>query len=80
VIIENRPGAANTPGAAQVARAKPKSPTAGLRPMMPDMLPRVRRGRNPRVPYNTGHGHPGWALSAATADAVAALATARGNA
>ena len=55
-------------------------PWTGLRPMMPDMLPRVARGRNPRVFYNTGHGHLGWTLSAATADAVAALATARPNA
>ena len=54
-------------------------PWAGLRPMMPDMLPRVARGRNPRVLYNTGHGHLGWTLSAATADAVAALATATPN-
>ena len=55
------------------------TPWAGLRPMMPDMLPRVARGRNPRVLYNTGHGHLGWTLSAATADAVGALATARLN-
>lgn len=55
-------------------------PWAGLRPMMPDMMPRVMQGRNPRVFYNTGHGHLGWTLSAATADAVAALAMARGNA
>jgi D-amino-acid dehydrogenase len=55
-------------------------PWTGLRPMMPNMLPRVGRGRNPRVFYNTGHGHLGWTLSAATADAVAALASARGNA
>jgi D-amino-acid dehydrogenase len=48
-------------------------PWTGLRPMMPDMLPRVGRGRNPRVFYNTGHGHLGWTLSAATADAVGAL-------
>jgi D-amino-acid dehydrogenase len=54
-------------------------PWTGLRPMMPDMLPRVARGRNPRVFYNTGHGHLGWTLSAATADAVGALATARAN-
>jgi len=54
-------------------------PWAGLRPMMPNMLPRVARGRNPRVLYNTGHGHLGWTLSAATADAVGALATARPN-
>jgi len=55
-------------------------PWAGLRPMMPDMLPRVMSGRNPRILYNTGHGHLGWTLSAATADAVAALTTARKNA
>ncbi len=55
-------------------------PWAGLRPMMPDMMPRVMRGRNPRVFYNTGHGHLGWTLSAATADAVGALVTARSNA
>jgi D-amino-acid dehydrogenase len=51
-------------------------PWAGLRPMMPDMLPRVMQGRHPRVFYNTGHGHLGWTLSAATADAVATLVTA----
>jgi D-amino-acid dehydrogenase len=55
-------------------------PWAGLRPMMPDMMPRVMRGRNPRVFYNTGHGHLGWTLSAATADAVGALVTSRPNA
>jgi D-amino-acid dehydrogenase len=54
-------------------------PWAGLRPMMPDMMPRVMQGQNPRVFYNTGHGHLGWTLSAATADAVAALATGRRN-
>jgi D-amino-acid dehydrogenase len=54
-------------------------PWAGLRPMMPDMMPRVARGRNPRVFYNTGHGHLGWTLSAATADAVAALVSTRVN-
>ena len=54
-------------------------PWAGLRPMMPNMLPRVAYGKNPRILYNTGHGHLGWTLSAVTADAVAALATARSN-
>lgn len=43
-------------------------PWAGLRPMMPDMLPRVGTGRHPNVFYNTGHGHLGWTLSAITAD------------
>ncbi|MDX8352612.1 D-amino acid dehydrogenase [Cognatiyoonia sp. IB215182] len=46
-------------------------PWAGLRPMMPNMMPRVGAGRQPRVFYNTGHGHLGWTLSAATADIVA---------
>jgi D-amino-acid dehydrogenase len=42
-------------------------PWAGLRPMMPNMMPVVRAGRRPGVYYNTGHGHLGWTLSAATA-------------
>lgn len=46
-------------------------PWAGLRPMMPDMMPRVGQGRQPNVFYNTGHGHLGWTLSAGTADLVA---------
>ncbi len=48
-------------------------PWAGLRPMMPDMMPRVMQGRKPGVFYNTGHGHLGWTLSAATAELVAGL-------
>lgn len=48
-------------------------PWAGLRPMMPNMLPRVCAGRRPNVFYNTGHGHLGWTLSAATAQIVAGL-------
>ena len=47
------------------------TPWAGLRPMTPSMLPRVGRGRKPGVFYNTGHGHLGWTLSAATARLVA---------
>ena len=43
----------------------------GLRPMMPDMMPRVGPGRHPGVFYNTGHGHLGWTLSAATAQRIA---------
>ncbi|MEO1549444.1 MAG: D-amino acid dehydrogenase [Pseudomonadota bacterium] len=45
-------------------------PWAGLRPMMPDMMPRVGPGRAPGVFYNTGHGHLGWTLGAATAEMV----------
>lgn len=48
-------------------------PWAGLRPMMPDMMPRVGRGRAANVFYNTGHGHLGWTLSAVTADMVAGV-------
>lgn len=51
-------------------------PWAGLRPMMPDMLPRVGPGRAPGVYYNTGHGHLGWTLCAVTADTVAAMVAA----
>lgn len=46
-------------------------PWAGLRPMMPSMMPRVGPGRREGVFYNTGHGHLGWTLSAATAELVA---------
>ena len=46
-------------------------PWAGLRPMMPNMLPRVGPGCRPNVFYNTGHGHLGWTLSAITAHQLA---------
>ncbi|MBX2855332.1 MAG: D-amino acid dehydrogenase [Rhodobacteraceae bacterium] len=46
-------------------------PWAGLRPMTPSMMPRVGAGRRPGVFYNTGHGHLGWTLCAATAELVA---------
>jgi D-amino-acid dehydrogenase len=48
-------------------------PWAGLRPMMPDMMPRVGRGRRANVFYNTGHGHLGWTLSAVTADMIGSI-------
>lgn len=48
------------------------TPWAGLRPMMPDLMPRVGPGKAPGVYYNTGHGHLGWTLCAATAEMVAA--------
>ncbi|MCK1744690.1 D-amino acid dehydrogenase [Bradyrhizobium sp. 139] len=50
-------------------------PWAGLRPMTPNMMPRVGRGKRPNVFYNTGHGHLGWTLSAATAEMVADVIT-----
>lgn len=46
-------------------------PWCGLRPMTPNMLPRVGPGKRPGVFYNTGHGHLGWTLSAATAQVLA---------
>jgi D-amino-acid dehydrogenase len=48
-------------------------PWAGLRPMMPNMMPRIGSGSKPNVFYNTGHGHLGWTLSAVTADMVSHL-------
>jgi D-amino-acid dehydrogenase len=50
---------------------------AGLRPMMPNMLPRVAPGKRRGVFYNTGHGHLGWTLSAATAQIVADMVSRR---
>lgn len=46
-------------------------PWAGLRPMMPNLMPRIGRGKAPNVFYNTGHGHLGWTLSAVTAEMIA---------
>ena len=46
-------------------------PWAGLRPMTPNMLPIVRRSKVPNIWYNTGHGHLGWTLGAATAETIA---------
>ncbi|MBU3556214.1 D-amino acid dehydrogenase [Polynucleobacter sp. Ross1-W9] len=48
-------------------------PWAGLRPMMPNMLPVVGRGRKENIFYNTGHGHLGWTLSAVTAEMAASI-------
>lgn len=48
-------------------------PWAGLRPMMPNMMPKVGRGKSPCVFYNTGHGHLGWTLSAITADMIGSV-------
>jgi D-amino-acid dehydrogenase len=48
-------------------------PWAGLRPMTPNMLPIVRPSKTPYIWFNTGHGHLGWTLSAATAEIVAEL-------
>ena len=47
-------------------------PWAGLRPMTPNMLPIVRPSKRfDNIWYNTGHGHLGWTLGAATAEIVA---------
>lgn len=46
-------------------------PWAGLRPMLPNILPKVGPGKLPTVFYNTGHGHLGWTLSAITAELLA---------
>jgi len=49
---------------------------AGLRPMMPNMMPRVGKGRQTGVFYNTGHGHLGWTLSAGTAEMIGEIISA----
>jgi D-amino-acid dehydrogenase len=35
------------------------------------MLPIVRQSKTPHCWFNTGHGHLGWTLSAATAEIIA---------
>ena len=52
-------------------------PWAGLRPMMPNMMPKVGQGRRANVFYNTGHGHLGWTLSAITAEMIASEVAAK---
>jgi D-amino-acid dehydrogenase len=52
-------------------------PWAGLRPMLPDLMPKVGPGKKPGVFYNTGHGHLGWTLAAATAETIAAVVAAK---
>lgn len=48
--------------------ASDHSSWACLRPMTPNMMPRVGRSlRKSNVYYNTGHGHLGWTLAPATA-------------
>ncbi len=48
-------------------------PWTGLRPMTPDMLPRIQQTPMKGVYYNTGHGHLGWTFSAITAQMIADL-------
>jgi D-amino-acid dehydrogenase len=49
-------------------------PWAGLRPMTATMFPVVRHAKTTdRVLFNTGHGHLGWTLAAATAKEIAEL-------
>ena len=47
------------------------TPWAGLRPMTPDMMPLIFESRAKGIFYNTGHGHLGWTLGAATGDLLA---------
>jgi D-amino-acid dehydrogenase len=46
---------------------------AGLRPMMPNMMPCIGKGKRNGIFYNTGHGHLGWTLSPVTAEMVGDL-------
>jgi D-amino-acid dehydrogenase len=45
--------------------------------MLPDLMPKVGAGKRPGVFYNTGHGHLGWTLAAATAETIAAVVAAK---
>ncbi len=46
-------------------------PWAGLRPMMPSMMPKVGKGKLKGIFYNTGHGHLGWTLGVLTSQLIA---------
>ena len=48
-------------------------PWAGLRPMMPNMMPHIGKGKKSGVFYNTGHGHLGWTLSCYSAEAIGTI-------
>ena len=54
-------------------------PWAGLRPMMPNMMPHIAKGRQKGVFYNTGHGHLGWTLSCVSAHMVGDLVLSQHN-
>ena len=48
---------------------------ACLRPMTPNMMPILRQSKtNPKVYYNTGHGHLGWTLGPFTAQKTCEIA------
>jgi D-amino-acid dehydrogenase len=40
-------------------------------------MPKVGAGKKTGVFYNTGHGHLGWTLAAATAETIAAIVATR---
>jgi len=42
-----------------------------LRPMTPDMMPLIFESKVKGIFYNTGHGHLGWTLGAATGEILA---------
>jgi len=54
-------------------------PWAGLRPMLPSMMPKIGAGSKPGVFYNTGHGHLGWTLSCLSAHMLGDIVTAKNN-
>ncbi|MBL6604437.1 MAG: D-amino acid dehydrogenase [Alphaproteobacteria bacterium] len=58
---------------------KAVTPWAGLRPMMPSMMPHIGAGRKKGVFYNTGHGHLGWTLSCVSAQMIGDIVHAKGN-
>ena len=54
-------------------------PWAGLRPMMPSMMPHIAAGQKKGVFYNTGHGHLGWTLSCVSAQMIGDIIHAKSN-
>ena len=46
---------------------------SGLRPMTPEGVPVLGKGKHSNLFYNTGHGHLGWTMSCGTARLTADL-------
>jgi D-amino-acid dehydrogenase len=54
-------------------------PWAGLRPMMPSMMPHIAAGQKKGVFYNTGHGILGWTLFCDSAQMIGDIVHAKSN-
>lgn len=59
--------------AADSEETQTTSAAIGALALAPNMMPKVGAGKRPGIFYNTGHGHLGWTLGAATAEIAAEI-------